>query len=59
MASDPVREQYETYPYPHRDPEEERTRLLEGSPSNLLEVDHYLFRGRRDWSQPFRVLVAG
>lgn len=54
-----VGEQYEAYPYPARDPADERTRLITGSPSEPLEIDHYLFGGRRDWSRPFRALVAG
>ena len=57
--SDPVREQYEAYPYPSRDPAEEKRRLVTGSPSRLAEVNHYLFRGRRDFSRPFHALVAG
>lgn len=57
--SDPVRAQYEAFPYPERDPAEERVRLITGSPSHPLEVDHVLFGGRRDWAQPFRALVAG
>jgi len=56
---DPVRRQYETYPYPERDPADEAKRLIEGSPSHPVEIDHFLYRGRRDWSQPFRALVAG
>ncbi len=56
---DPVRRQYETYPYPARDPADEATRLIEGSPSHPVEIDHFLFAGARDWSQPFRALVAG
>ena len=56
---DLVQQQYETFPYPERDPKDEATRLIEGSPSHPVEIDHYLFRGRRDWSQPFRALVAG
>ena len=56
---DPVRRQYETYPYPERDPAEEAKRLIEGSPSAPREIDHFLFRGRRDWRKPFRALVAG
>ncbi len=56
---DPVQEQYEIYPYPIRDPAEEDKRLVTGTPSALVEIDHYLFAGARDWSQPFRVLVAG
>lgn len=56
---DPVRRHYETYPYPARDPQDETRRLIEGSPSAPREIDHFLFRGRRDWTQPFRALVAG
>jgi SAM-dependent methyltransferase len=55
----PVRDQYEAYPYPGRRPAEEAKRLITGSPSRLAEIDHYLFRGRRDWSKPFRALFAG
>ncbi len=57
--SDSVQDQYEAYPYPSRDPREERKRLITGSPSNLDELNHYLFAGRRDFTKPFRALVAG
>ncbi len=57
--SDPVRDQYEAYPYPSRDPARERDGLIAGSPSNLAELNHYVFAGWRDFLQPFRVLVAG
>jgi len=57
--SDPVRQQYELLPYPARDPREEAQRLIEGSPSHLLELNHYVFAGARDFSKPFRALVAG
>lgn len=56
---DPVAAQYEAYPYPARDPADEARRLVTGSPSHPLEIDHFVFSGRRDWSQPFRALVAG
>ena len=57
--SDPVAAQYEAYPYPARNPQDEKTRLVDGSPSNLAEVDHYIFGGSRDFRQPLRALVAG
>ena len=57
--TDPVLTQYEAYPYPARDPAEEAKRLIMGSPSHLLELDHYVFAGGRDPAAPFRVLVAG
>ncbi|MDG4648497.1 class I SAM-dependent methyltransferase [Roseibacterium sp. SDUM158017] len=54
-----VEAQYEAYPYPERDPEDETKRLITGSPSHPLEIDHFLHAGRRDWTRPFRALVAG
>jgi len=54
-----VQAQYEAYPYPERDPADEKKRLITGSPSHPLEIDHFLFAGKRDWSQPLRALVAG
>ncbi|MEO0865851.1 MAG: class I SAM-dependent methyltransferase, partial [Pseudomonadota bacterium] len=57
--NDPVQAQYEAYPYPERKPTDERKRLITGSPSLPVEMDHWLWGGARDWSQPLRVLVAG
>ena len=57
--TDPVRRQYEAYPYPARDPAEESQRLITGSPSHPFEIDHFIYGGARDWSRPFRVLFAG
>ncbi|MCE0505175.1 class I SAM-dependent methyltransferase [Roseivivax sp. GX 12232] len=54
-----VQEQYEAYPYPERDPAEEARRLITGSPSHPLEMDHFLWGGARDWSREIRILVAG
>ncbi|MEB8388724.1 class I SAM-dependent methyltransferase [Rhodobacteraceae bacterium KMM 6894] len=54
-----VQDQYEAYPYPARDPADESRRLITGSPSHPLEIDHFLYGGQRDWSKPLRVLVAG
>ncbi|EIE49482.1 methyltransferase [Salipiger aestuarii] len=54
-----VKQQYEAYPYPERDPADEDTRLITGSPSHPFEMDHMLWNGARDWSVPLRILVAG
>ena len=54
-----VQSQYESYPYPARDPEDERQRLVMGSPSNFAEINHYVFGGRRNLTAPFSALVAG
>ena len=52
-------EQYENFPYPPRIPADEAQRLVTGSPSQLVELNHYVFGGRRDFSKPFQALVAG
>jgi 2-polyprenyl-3-methyl-5-hydroxy-6-metoxy-1,4-benzoquinol methylase len=62
--SDRVTAQYEAYPYPNRRPQDDKTRLIEGSPSHLKEVDHYVFGGRliagdRRAQGPLKVLAAG
>ncbi len=51
--------QYEAFPYPLRDPRDEAKRMVVGSPSHLLEVDHWVFGARRPRSQPLRALMAG
>jgi SAM-dependent methyltransferase len=56
---DPVHDQYERHPYPSRDPADERRRLIVGSPSHILEINHYVFAGRRDFRRPLRALFAG
>ncbi|MBM3557739.1 MAG: class I SAM-dependent methyltransferase [Alphaproteobacteria bacterium] len=57
MNGDPVKAQYEGYPYPPRNPADEKKRLVVGSPSHLAEVAHYVFGG--SLPRPLRVLVAG
>ncbi len=62
--TDRISAQYEAYPYPYRLPQDDKSRLIEGSPSHLKEVDHYVFGGRliageRRERGPLRVLVAG
>ncbi|HZQ01562.1 MAG TPA: methyltransferase [Reyranella sp.] len=54
-----VRAQYEALPYPPRDPRDEAIRLITGTPSHILEINHYLFAGRLNFNRPFRALVAG
>lgn len=54
-----VRDQYEAYPYPLRNPDDEKVRL-ENSWHDFLEViNFYCFKGKQNFSGPFRVLVAG
>lgn len=54
-----VRRQYEDYPYPARDPADEKKRLIRTMLDGLPQINHYGFRGRRDVHAGLRVLVAG
>jgi SAM-dependent methyltransferase len=54
-----VRAQYEDYPYPKRDPEEEKNRLIDPFSDPLELVNYYCFEGRETFQNHFRVLVAG
>ncbi len=51
--------QYETYPYPRRDPRDEAKRLIIGSPGHLREIDYWVFGARRPASRPLNALIAG
>jgi SAM-dependent methyltransferase len=53
-----VRKQYENYPYPLRDPEDEKKRLLTTEDSFLEKINHYCYAGKQDFNN-FRALVAG
>lgn len=59
MALENLRKQYEALPYPERSPADEADRLITGSPSNLWELNHYVFGGTRNWDHGFRALIAG
>jgi SAM-dependent methyltransferase len=54
-----VRDQYEHYPYPTRNPEDDKHRLC-FCPSSALDcLNYYHYSGKRDFSKNFRVLIAG
>lgn len=54
-----VQQQYDKFPYPVRQPAQEAERLLRPRLDELDRLNHYCFRGRRDFGHGFRVLVAG
>ncbi len=59
MTIDTLRAHYEAYPYPHRDPADERKRLVTGSPSGLHQIRHYVYAGKLPEGRPLRFLAAG
>lgn len=54
-----VKQQYEQYPYPPRNPADEARRLLHTVSGNLLVINHHCFAGKKDFRTGFRALVAG
>lgn len=54
-----VKAQYEIYPYPPRNPEQEKTRLRMSLLDALDVLNYYGFGGRKDFTSGVRVLVAG
>jgi len=54
-----VQQQYEDFPYPYRDPNDERTRFLFTPLDDLETLNFYCFNGRRNFRPAFRALVAG
>lgn len=53
-----VRQQYEAYPYPARNPADEKSRLITGSPSAVLQIQHFIYGGRLPEGK-LRFLAAG
>ncbi|MFT7185603.1 MAG: 2-polyprenyl-3-methyl-5-hydroxy-6-metoxy-1,4-benzoquinol methylase [Pseudohongiellaceae bacterium] len=54
-----VRNQYENYPYPARDPLTEKKHLHLSKSCSLDCLNYYGFEGKKDFSKGFRVLIAG
>lgn len=58
-VSEKVRYQYENLPYPFRDPEEDKKRILITNMDDLVAINQYCYRARRDFDEEFRILIAG
>jgi 2-polyprenyl-3-methyl-5-hydroxy-6-metoxy-1,4-benzoquinol methylase len=54
-----VKQQYEQFPYPPRNPADEAHRLLHAISGNLLVINHHCYAGKKDFRSGFRALVAG
>lgn len=59
MSNSAVKQQYETLPYPPRNPADEAHRLVRTVGDDLVELNHHCFLGRQDFRNGFRCLVAG
>jgi len=58
-SAEAVRRHYESLPFPPRDPEAERYAMKVSGPDILAKVNQYCYGGARDFTKPFRALVAG
>ena len=54
-----VLHQYDRFPYPERNPADERVRLISTWLDDLRMLNHHCFRGAQSFGAGFRVLVAG
>jgi ubiquinone/menaquinone biosynthesis C-methylase UbiE len=54
-----VQDHYLDYPYPHRNPEDDKKRLMKIYADTLAEISHWLFKGKESFKNGFRILVAG
>ena len=54
-----VQEHYQDYPYPFRDPNQEKERLLAICGEFLGELNHFLYKGKENFNNNFRCLIAG
>ena len=54
-----VRSQYEAFPYPPCNPEDEHQRLMLTWLEDLPMINHYCFAGKQSFQNNFRALVAG
>lgn len=54
-----VRQQYESYPYPPRDPENEKKIFTYVSSASLEFLNYYHYEGKQGFSNNYKVLIAG
>ncbi|MFO0109694.1 MAG: class I SAM-dependent methyltransferase [Alphaproteobacteria bacterium] len=54
-----VRAHYENFPYPLVNPEDEKERLYGTILEAFDRLNHFCYEGKRDFTKPFRALVAG
>ncbi|MFN7613341.1 MAG: class I SAM-dependent methyltransferase, partial [Alphaproteobacteria bacterium] len=54
-----VRAHYENLPYPLVNPEDEKERLYGTILEAFDRLNHFCYEGKRDFTKPFRALVAG
>jgi SAM-dependent methyltransferase len=59
ITEDSVRKLYESFPYPLRNPSDEKNRMVVRGPEYLCQINHFVFGGRQSFGSGSRILVAG
>jgi len=54
-----VQDHYLDYPYPLRDPDDDKKYILRIQGGFLNEINHYIYQGKQDFKKGYRVLIAG
>ncbi len=54
-----IRDQYQDYPYPKRDPYDEKHRLITTITGSLDRINFYGFEGKYDFKRGFQALILG
>jgi ubiquinone/menaquinone biosynthesis C-methylase UbiE len=54
-----VQEHYLNYPYPFRNPEDDKKRIIKTQEGYLSNINHHLYKGKQNFQNGYRVLVAG
>ncbi len=54
-----VQDHYLDYPYPLRDPDDDKKRIIRTNEGFLSNINHHLYNGKQNFKEGFRVLIAG
>jgi ubiquinone/menaquinone biosynthesis C-methylase UbiE len=54
-----VQDHYLNYPYPFRNPEDDKKRIIRTQEGYLSNINHHLYKGNQNFQNEYRVLIAG
>ncbi|MEA0970585.1 Cass I SAM-dependent methyltransferase [Candidatus Megaera venefica] len=54
-----VQDHYLDYPYPLRNPDDDKKRIIRTNEGFLSNINHHIYNGKQDFKKGYRVLVAG
>ena len=54
-----VQDHYLDYPYPMRDPEDDKKRIIKTQEGYLSKINHHIHKGKQNFKEGYKVLIAG